>query len=130
MQNLDGFFVTRSSVRGAPLYYVSRCAKDNRIACLASDDNGQTWYDYAVSEEPHRPYAIGGCRELTGDGCIVGSFTEARSDGKGSGTMDPARVPFFRIQAGLCAATLRRFEYADGRAVLRFSDTCGDSLTY
>ncbi len=122
--NLDGFFVTRASLPNAPLYFVSRNARDSRIGCLASDDNGRTWYDYAVGEQPRTPYAIGGCRELTADGDIVGSFTEGQPDGQ-SEKMSPARVCFLKIRAGLATAHVETAEYREGRVTLHFGGLRG-----
>jgi hypothetical protein len=92
LRGLDGFFASRASQPDAPLYCVM--ADQGRLACLASDDNGATWYDYAVSEKTFTLYAIGGCREITSDGYIIGSFTDT------SPGSDP-RVYFFKIRAGL-----------------------------
>ena len=124
LRNLDGFFAAPAAGEGGPLYYVSRNAEDSRIACLASDDNGSTWYDYAVSDEPRTPYAIGGCRAITAEGYIIGSFTERRPD-DASEKMHPARVCFLRIRAGLAAASVRRARYEAGRVHLRFADVRG-----
>ena len=66
LASLDGFFASRADLPEAPLYYVSSAG--GRLGCLASDDNGETWYDYALSEESFNPYSIGGSRELTADG--------------------------------------------------------------
>jgi hypothetical protein len=81
----DGFFAGRAAMPGSPLYCV--LAQDGRLVCLASDDNGETWRDhaiseqrFAVSEEFSNPYAIGGCRELTAGGEIVGAFTDRIPD--------------------------------------------------
>ena len=49
LASLDGFFASRATLPEAPLYYVSSAG--GRLGCLASDDNGETWYDYAVSDE-------------------------------------------------------------------------------
>jgi len=90
LRSLDGFFATRAAEPGATLYCVSRDAGASRLACLASDDNGDTWRDYAVSEKVTNPYAIGGCREVTTDGWIIGSFTDQMPT-------NGAKVYFFRI---------------------------------
>lgn len=89
---LDGFLASRSDQPDFPLYGI--LSSQGRLGCLASDDNGATWYDYARSEETFHPYAIGGCREVTSDGYIIGSFTD-NPPGR-----DP-RVMFFKIRAGL-----------------------------
>lgn len=95
---LDGFFATSAAQPGAPIYVVSRDASASRLACLASDDEGSTWHDYAASPTVINPYSIGGCRETTADGWIIGSFTEQVAT-----TSVPDGVPkvyFFRIRAG------------------------------
>jgi hypothetical protein len=96
LRNLDGFFATRAAEPNATIYVVSRDAGAIRLACLASDDNGSTWRDYAVGPVVTNVYAIGGCREVTDDGWIIGSFTEQIAS-----TLDPgggSKVHFFRIR--------------------------------
>ena len=107
LASLDGFFASRAGLPEAPLYYVSSAG--GRLGCLASDDNGETWYDYAVSDQSWNPYSIGGARELTADGAIVGTFTDFRlADGR-----DVSQVHFFRIQGGLSRARLEIERGAD-----------------
>jgi hypothetical protein len=110
---LDGFVAARCTLANGPLYCVS--TSGGRIACLASDDNGDTWYDYAVSERPFVAYAIGGCRELTADGYLIGSFTE-------SGT---AQVHFLTIRAGLSTARATGVSQEAGKATVSFADVRG-----
>ncbi len=95
LMGLSGFFATSASLPGGVLYCVSSC--QGRIACLASDDNGRTWHDYAISDKAYRPYSIGGCRSVTADGYIIGSFTDQASPDSVSGK---STVYFFRIRAG------------------------------
>ncbi len=95
VSGLDGFFATDARVPNSPLFCVSHDARQPRLVCLASDDNGTTWRDHAVSEPFKRPYAIGGCREVTADGSIIGSFTEVLGEGKDLS----GRVHFLRITA-------------------------------
>ena len=99
LQGMDGFLASSPSSPHAPLYCVM--SEQGRLACLASDDNGATWYDYAVSETTFRPYAIGGCRELTRDGGIIGSFTHLPAD-------SAPQVYFFKIKGGLSPEESRR----------------------
>jgi hypothetical protein len=99
LRNLDGFFAANSRVPGSTLYCVSRDAATSRIACLASDDNGATWYDYAVSDPVQNPYSIGGCREITTDGFILGSFTDQTTPTTDVG--GGSKVYFFKIKSGL-----------------------------
>ena len=123
LASLDGFFASRAGLPEAPLYYVSSAG--GRLGCLASDDNGETWYDYAVSEESWNPYSIGGARELTADGAIVGTFTDFRlADGR-----DVSQVHFFRIQGGLSRARLEIERGADGDQSLRFHEVRGNPAT-
>ena len=119
LASLDGFFASRSGLPEAPLYYVSSAG--GRLGCLASDDNGETWYDYAVSEESWNPYSIGGARELTADGAIIGTFTDFQA----TEDRDLSQVHFFRIQAGLSRARLEIEMGADGGQSLRFQEVRG-----
>ena len=63
--------------------------------CLASDDNGATWRDFAASPPVANPYSIGGCRNVTRDGSIIGSFTEQTAPTTDTG--GGSKVFFFRI---------------------------------
>jgi hypothetical protein len=92
VSGLDGFLASRSDQPQAPLYCVM--PSGGHLACLASDDQGETWYDYALSEETFHPYALGGCREVTSEGDIIGSFTDNPPGAQ-------PRVIFFKIRAGL-----------------------------
>ncbi len=85
---LSGFFASDSRHSNAPLYCVMQ--DQGYLACLASNDNGKTWHDYARGEQRLYPSQIGGCRQVTADGYIIGSFT---SEGK--------KVYFFKIKAQL-----------------------------
>ena len=95
LTGLDGYFITRSDQPDSPLHCVMQ--DGGHIACVVSRDNGETWHDHARSEEIFRPYAIGGCREITADGHIIGAFTEP---GSSSDILArDAKVYFFRIPA-------------------------------
>lgn len=74
LAGLDGFFASRANDPKAPLYCVM--SDNGRIACLESTDNGATWHDYARSDKACNPYSIGGFREITDDGYIIGTFTD------------------------------------------------------
>jgi hypothetical protein len=97
IRSLDGFFATRSAEPAATTYVVARDADSPRLVCLASDDHGSTWRDHAVSAPFINPYSIGGCREVTPDGWIIGSFTEQVASTLDSG--GGSKVHFFRIRA-------------------------------
>lgn len=89
---LDGFFATGAN---APIFAVG-ISGGNRIGVLASDDGGLTWLDYALSEpipSGRSIYAIGGARELTPDGDLIGSYTELQNGGSDH------IVRFFRVKA-------------------------------
>jgi hypothetical protein len=99
LRGLDGFFATHRARPGSSLYCVGRDASANRLICLASDDRGVRWRDYAVSDPVANPYSIGGCREVTADGWVIGSFTEQIAPTTDSG--GGSKVYFFKIRAGL-----------------------------
>ena len=85
LSGTSGFFASRSAKPRSPLYCVIQ--DHGHIACLISDDNGTTWRDHAKSKERFGIYALGGAREVTADGYIIGSFTQG------------GKVHFFRIRA-------------------------------
>ncbi|MBM3494077.1 MAG: hypothetical protein FJX72_07125 [Armatimonadetes bacterium] len=114
LSGLDGFFAARALLPNSPLYCVMPW--QGRIACLASDDNGTTWYDYAVSEGAFKPYAVGGCREITPDGDVIGAFTDTTGAFAGQ---DNALV-FLRFRAGLSSAEVISMRHARGVATIRF----------
>lgn len=86
LQGLDGFFAASEKT----LYCVGHTT-DRRIGCVASEDNGSTWRDHALSEKLDGVYALGGCRAVTDDGFVIGSFTHSPPGGNGS------KVYFLRI---------------------------------
>ncbi|MFH1269393.1 MAG: BNR-4 repeat-containing protein, partial [Planctomycetota bacterium] len=93
LQGLGGFFAASSGRAGSPLYCVM--ADGGHLACLVSRDNGETWHDFAKSEETFHIYSPGGCRELTGDGSILGTFTDQHGSNL---TPDrKSKVYFFKI---------------------------------
>lgn len=92
---LDGFFTSRVSRRGSALYCVGN--DGGHLACLVSYDNGQSWHDYARSHEGFSLYAIGGCRAVTFDGYVIGTFTDQAGDPQAA-NKNP-RVFFFRVKA-------------------------------
>ncbi len=90
---LDGFFAGNRAQINGPLFCVH--SSQGRLACLVSNDKGDTWHDYALSQETFRPYAIGGCREVTPAGEIIGTFTDQLAPGTSSGGRCP--VYFFKV---------------------------------
>jgi len=74
----DGFFAKKDT----SLYYISK--QGLHIACIVSHDNGLSWQDHSISDDTalstRSIYAIGGCRKITGDGYIIGSFTKRPQD--------------------------------------------------
>jgi nitrite reductase/ring-hydroxylating ferredoxin subunit len=98
LASFDGFFTIDNRPGKEALYFVGKQGK--RIGCVASYDNGLSWNDYALSDElvddPYSIYAIGGCRNVTKDGLILGSFTERCGD-----FMDPfvkSKACFLKIE--------------------------------
>jgi hypothetical protein len=98
----NGFLAAESAGRGGLLYCVM--AAGERIACLASPDNGDTWFDYALGPRAYTDcYSIGGCRTVSRDGWILGTFTDrvqSPIDAKGV-----CPVYFFRIKASVTGST-------------------------
>ena len=101
----DRSWLCRSnSTPAATLYYVTGTLE--RLYCFASDDNGATWYEYAIGADAypinsagwHGLYAIGGARELTADGQIIGLFTEVADFAHSYYEPHSGKVHFFRIQ--------------------------------
>jgi hypothetical protein len=112
LNSLDGF-CTATTVADHTVYCVGRRAADgnpllpsNRLAVLASYDNGQTWHDFATTEElGFVPYGITGAREVR-DGHLVGMFTLLNP------TPPPNNIPnvvqFFRIPVTANMPTMQR----------------------
>lgn len=119
LASLDGFFASRRDVSNATIYYVSSAF--GQLGCLASDDDGQSWYDYAITEERFNLYSIGGARELSADGGLIGTFTDQRATAE----QDSSQVWFFRIQAGLSWARLQDMRLEAGRLRARFDELRG-----
>lgn len=77
LRGLDGFFAVDRS-KTETIYAIGHDANSTGIVCLVSPDNGDTWHDFAKTsgDGPKAPYAVGGCREVTADGYVIGSFTD------------------------------------------------------
>jgi hypothetical protein len=111
---------------------VSTVDDRHRLACLASDDHGRTWYEYAVSDRmfPLRVYSIGTARELTATGQIIGVFTHVDPRAKTYYEDDSGEVYFFRIQAGLCRAWIIRVALRDGHLTIAFDRVQGQPVEW
>lgn len=123
----NGLLASRGELPGGPLYFVSAIDDRTRLACLASDDNGATWYEYAVSDRkfPHRVYSIGGARELTSDGSIIGTFTDVAEGAKKYTEPQSGAVYFFKIQAGWSSARIASVSFEAGTLQVVFTDMRG-----
>jgi hypothetical protein len=97
--NDSGVLMTDRANPESPLYFVSTVDDRKRLACLISADNGGTWREYAISDRvfPFRVYSIGGARNLTADGDLIGTFTDVRESAKLYTEADSGTVYFFRI---------------------------------
>lgn len=88
---VSGLLATHADRPAGPLFAVQQ-TRAGAIGALRSDDNGRTWRDHARSQRSFNDiYALGGCRWVTEDGQVIGSFT-ARATPTG-----PWRVYFFCI---------------------------------
>jgi hypothetical protein len=92
MCRLDGYFASDDRDPSSPLYCVGNSSPtSNRVTAIISHDNGVTWHDYAQSRHTFGSlYAIGGCRQVTADGHVIGSCTDQWSQ--------PPRVIFFKFR--------------------------------
>lgn len=95
----NGFFATDRDSPDAPLYYVG--AEDNQLTCIVTRDRGQTWSLHARSDHHFdEVYSLGGCRQITADGRIIGSVTNRVSNPAGhspEATDHNAAASFFSI---------------------------------
>lgn len=96
---LDGFCTSKNADVKYSIYCVSQLydslSGKSSLAVLVSDDNGNTWQDYATLEmgkdkDVGGAYSIGGAREISEDGYIYGSFTDT--------TKTTPVVNFFKIK--------------------------------
>ncbi len=95
IHSLDGFFASRPGRADTPLYCIGK-DKDGHLVCLVSHDGGGSWHDHARSKRSFNAYSIGGCRHVTDDGYIIGSFTDQK--GSTLTTQRSSKVYFFRIR--------------------------------
>ena len=95
LRGLDAVFVGHP-MDNDKLYCVGH--DQGRLACLLSDDRGETWQDFARTEQTFQLYSINAFRWVTQDRGIVGSFTD--QSGSNLSTDHDSRVFFFRIQTG------------------------------
>ena len=98
LSGLDGFLTCDPSDPNR-LFLVGN--HSGHLACLVSDDAGQSWRDYARSEQSFGLYSIGGYRQVTADGAIIGSFTDQKPPD--AVTDQKSTVNFFRIEANKAA---------------------------
>ncbi len=90
---LDGLLATTPDRAGGPLYCVGTVGQ--RLACIVSFDNGDTWHDHALSSrEFQNLYAVGGCRTTMADGSVIGSCTDTTAGGN---AYTGVGVYFFRV---------------------------------
>jgi hypothetical protein len=92
LQGLDGFLASDQE-QPQTVYCVG--SNHGRLGCIMTRDRGATWHDHARSDSAYNLYSIGGCRSLTAEGWLIGSFT----DQHGSNQTDErhSRVYFFKI---------------------------------
>ena len=123
---LDGFFAGRSTVSNSTMYFVSSIESETRLACMASDDNGSSWYRYAESDVTfprgryHGIYSITGARELTASGAIIGAFTQLKENSETFYEAGSGKVFFFTFQGGLCSARVVRHGLEGGKLKVEF----------
>ena len=80
MRGSSALMVSDPSKPTGPLYAVS-ATTDGYLSSLVSYDNGSTWLDFASNLQRFANiYAVGGFREITNDGRIIGTFTAKIDD--------------------------------------------------
>ncbi len=92
LQGLDGSFVVDAKRTGR-IFVVGN--NHGSVGCLFSDDEGETWHDYARSSQSFSLYAIGCSRVTMEDGSIIGTFTDQHPTE--DITVGKSNVYFFRI---------------------------------
>lgn len=97
--NDSGMLATDLANPDSPMYFVSTLDDRKRLACLVSSDQGATWREFAISDRvfPYRVYSIGGARNLTSEGEIIGTFTDVAESAKVYTEANSGKVHFFRI---------------------------------
>jgi len=93
LRGLDGFFAA-DPANPKRLYLLGN--DGGYLACLVSHDAGETWQDYARSDQPYGLYSIGGSRRLARNGDILGTFTDQVQPDEV--TDRKSKVYFFRIE--------------------------------
>jgi hypothetical protein len=125
-KTLQGCLLADPSYPGSTIYYVTSVffEKKQHLCCVASDDDGNTWYDYALTAAPIGgiPVNVGGCRTMTQDRCLIGSFVDMRDRGQGN------RVMFYKIQLGHSRAELLAAEDTGRVRTFRFGKTRGQPM--
>lgn len=133
--NNSGYFCAHPEIPGSTLYYVT--GDRTKLICFASDDEGETWYDYAVGDKSypinkknwHGVYSVGGARQITEDDFIVGTFTEVADFAKTYYEPRSGKVHFFRIQGGLSRAEVVAANYDEGKLKIQFDRVRGQPDT-
>lgn len=75
LAGVDGLLASNPNNPSGPVYAV-QASTDGHLSALVSLDNGSTWVDYATTSQGLSGiYAVGGCRTLTPDGKVIGSFS-------------------------------------------------------
>ena len=100
MPSTSGLLAWDHNIPNSPLYFAATTENRNRVACLVSHDNGETWQDFALSEKTPkgRIYSIGGCRDLTPEGDILGVFTDLTELSKTNQEAGSGQVYMYRIK--------------------------------
>lgn len=92
---LDGYCVTNRVSTDTRIYCINRNFGPYVVGVLKSSDNGTTWHDFVLAPtNTVEIYSLGGSPQITGDGYIIGSYTESSNFGDSS---VPKIVKFFKV---------------------------------
>lgn len=82
VHSFDGFCASDKQKSDAPIYCTG-WTWNGRVGVIVSFDGGKTWHDFAQTPEfqGSHTYAIGGNRQITADGKLIGVYTELADSG-------------------------------------------------
>jgi hypothetical protein len=85
----SGILLSRPGQAGGMLYFMGEDVTQRRLIVLASDDAGETWFDYAATEPRFNLlFSVSGARDIGPSGTLYGIATDLRSRDKSQNQND------------------------------------------